>query len=212
MTVDLTRKESIGPDFSTVGHDTNIFCGWAVFNRLRYYIEEDEKGDDDDAVTDKRKMLTDISAREHEILGNKEYLTKYYDTYYGILNQGGLTLISNAYIRLFHNILFEVAKNIDLKKMDERAGEAIKMARKAVVKKINIWKPTFQRLVKPLELTRSESADELLEELTMKIFNARTAFVVKRYQAIHFARGGKKEHRSTSREERKGENKKRKQN
>jgi len=85
------------------------------------------------------------------------------------------------------------------------------LAREEVMMNMSTWTLSLKEITNDLHLQNREvSCSTLLNEIIEKAFNAKANSVMKRYQSIFLARGGKHASQSTMREERKFEGKGRK--
>ena len=193
-------------DWKTVGMDLNTFVGYSLFSVNKKYGTYGTLGKGE-INEDKYWILLDMIAKEEDICENKEYLENHYDQYFRILNGGGLTLVSPRYSKLFHNILFEVAKKVNVYAINTEKSEVMKKAR------AEIWatlpgraKLLAEDHLKGLPLNNAKvSCLDLLQEIVTKLFNSKANSILKRYYSTYLARGGKKSSRSTQRELRKHE-------
>jgi len=192
-------------DEDAVGRDLNIFVGYSLFSLKKKYgnSQELEPGDENE---DKHWLLTDIVAKEEDIENNEEYMSKYYDQYYSILNRGGMTLVSPRFAGFFHRILVEITRYLNTKKMREEKDQWMKLSRQRIERDLPVWSRELQSLAEGVHMINPEKAcKELLEEIVRKTFNSQGNAVLKRYYAFFLARGGKESSRSTLRESRKQE-------
>ena len=150
---------------------------------------------------------------EDDIAPNKEYVEKYCDPYYVILNRGDMTFVAPRYAPFFHRILFEKAKCVNMKNMVEDKNKFMSIARERVTKNIPAWSKKLEILSEGVHLVNPEKAcHDLLEEIIAKTFNSKGSAVLKRYHLMFLARGGKEASQSSLRESRKQEGLGRKQN
>jgi len=193
-------------DFATIGTDVNTFVGFSLFSLKKKYGDFEELANGSDHE-DKYWLLTDLVATEHEISCNEEYCTKYYDTYYVVLNRGDMTLVSPRYADLFHKILFQMSKILNVMKMVENRNKFMEQARDEVARNLPSWSKELERRAEGVYMVNPEKACEaLLSEIVTKIFNSKGNAVLKRYYSMFLARGGKEQSsRSTLRESRKQE-------
>ena len=202
-TLDIVPGANI--DHKTVGTDVNTFVGFSLFSLKKRYgnIEVLAPGHEEE---DKFWLLTDMVALEADIVDNDEYLSKYYDSYYVILNRGDMTLVSPRYITLCHEILYKISMRVNMKKMIENKGEFVIIAREMVEKNLPAWSVELRRLSEGVHLVNAEKAcNALMSEIVQKTFNAKVSSVIKRYHSMFLARGGKEASRSSLREVRKQE-------
>ena len=202
-TLDIVPGANI--DHNTVGTDVNTFVGFSLFSLKKRYgnIEVLAPGHEEE---DKFWLLTDMVALEADIVDNDEYLSKYYDSYYVILNRGDMTLVSPRYITLCHEILYKISMRVNMKKMIENKGEFVIIAREMVEKNLPAWSVELRRLSEGVHLVNAEKAcNALMSEIVQKTFNAKVSSVIKRYHSMFLARGGKEASRSSLREVRKQE-------
>jgi hypothetical protein len=192
-------------DFETIGLDMNTFVGYSLFSLKKKYGIIDELAAGYEAE-DKFWLLTDMIATEEDIVVNSEYVSKYYDAYYVILNRGDMTLVSPRYAPLFHGILYQIAKSLNVKKMVEDKDKFMTIARDEVLKNLPVWSKKLQKLAEGVFLVNQEKAcHDLLSEIVQKTFNSKGNAVLKRYYSMFLARGGKASSRSSLRESRKQE-------
>ena len=76
--------------------DVNRFVGFAVHKMKEIYARNDD--DEDVYRRDCSVALRDMAVCETDIIGNEEYVKKYYPLSDQFLNQGRLTLISPKHI------------------------------------------------------------------------------------------------------------------
>jgi hypothetical protein len=188
-----------------VGKDVNTFFGYSLFSLKAKYGDWESLGEGD-TDEDKFWILHDLISNEEEIIGNEQYLAKYYDQYLGILNRGGMTLVSPRYAHLFHGILFAIALKVNESKVIEHKDKCMEVARGEIREQMPGWKQRLVGLTKHLPLSQpKEACAEFLEEVLWKAFHAKGNSIVKRYYSKYLARGGKKSSQSSQREERKQE-------
>ena len=184
--------------------EMNRFFGWALFSirritRKRIMREMTEEDEPDSVLT----ILKDMSVFEHEIVDNEDYLEKYYAPIDRIYNEGWLTLVSPKFADLGHEVMISIVGHIDIKKVKERRGECVLIARKEVEKDVQErLMPTF------LELTEDKNVDEderrsLFLAIVRKTFNSRVGGLLRYYKSIKLNRGTKGENNSALREEKK---------
>ena len=204
-TTDPNKPPAACVDYATIGRDVNTFIGYSVFALHKHYTHE-QKFNEFQVVADKYWILTDMRVKEEDIINDQDYITKYYDSYYAILNRGGLTLIAPRYIQLFHGILFHISQYVNQTKMVEERDEFLKLARSQVMKQVPHWSLKLEAITNGLPLLNSQTATkEVMRELVTKIFNSRGNSIIKRYYSTYLARGGKTASQSSSRELRKQE-------
>ena len=193
-------------DFATIGTDVNTFVGFSLFSLKKKYGDFEELGNGSDDE-DKYWLLTDVVATEDEISCNEDYCSKYYDSYYVVLNRGDMTLVSPRYAELFHKILFQISKMLNVIKMVENRNKFMEQARDEVARNLPAWSKDLERRAEGVYMVNPEkTCEELLSEIVTKIFNSKGNAVLKRYYSMFLARGGKEQSsRSTLRESRKQE-------
>jgi len=187
-------------NYSMVASDVNTFIGFSLFSLKKKYgvVEELAPGY---AQEDKYWLLTDMIAVEDDVRNDEEYLTTYYDTYYVILNRGDMTLVAPRYAKLFHGMLFQIARSVNITKMVEDKNMFLLKARAEVKKHLPAWSKSLLILSDGVHLVHPEKACcELLEEILEKTFNAKGSAVLKRYRSMYLARGGKEASQSSLRE------------
>ena len=203
--ISLGKVTSI--DFITVGHDVNIYFGYALHRISRKYKEYEELGMGGD--TEEFELLTHIIAAGEDIASDPEYLNQYYDHYLDFLNRGGMTMVSGQYVKLFHRIFYEICLRLNIQKLfHEKNEKAMVLARAKVMSQLPGWVKELQQIAAAeLQLDEpSQVCTKLLSAIITKVFNARTNTVLKRYQSTHLAaRGGAKSSQSSMRDERKHE-------
>ena len=205
------RGKVMSIDFATIGHNVNSYFGYALHRVNREYRQYEEVGKGGDA--DEFELLTHMIAAGENIVSDQAYLNEYYDHYFNFLNQGGMTMVSPLYVKLFHTIFYEICLCLNKKKLfDEKDKKAMALARATVMNQLNGWVQEVQ-MIASSELQFEDPAKvcmKLLSKIITKVFNARTNTVLKRYQSTHLARGGCTSSKSSMREERKHEGKGRK--
>ena len=140
-------------------------------------------------------------AKEKNIINNAEYVSKYYDAYYLVLNRGGMTLIAPRYANLFHGILFQIVSFLNMEKMVEEKTDFMVNARAKTKMNLPAWSKKLEQLAEGVHLVNPEKAcSGLMAEIVTKVFNSRGSSVLKRYHSMFLARGGKQASRSTLRE------------
>ena len=120
-----------------------------------------------------------------------------------------MTLVSpRRYVELFHKILFQMSKILNVIKMVENRNKFMEQARDEVARNLpSWWSEDLERRAEEVYMVNPEKAcEELLSEIVTKIFNSKGNAVLKRYYSMFLARGGKEQSsRSTLRESRKQE-------
>ena len=120
-----------------------------------------------------------------------------------------MTLVSpRRYVELFHKILFQMSKILNVMKMVENRNKFMEQARDEVARNLpSWWSEDLERRAEEVYMVNPEKAcEELLSEIVTKIFNSKGNAVLKRYYSMFLARGGKEQSsRSTLRESRKQE-------
>ena len=144
-------------DYTTIATDVNTFVGFSLFSLKKKYgdFEKLTIGKDQE---DKFWLLTDIAATEEDIKDNNEYCSKYYDSYYVILNRGDMTIVSPRYVDLFHQILFQISRNLNVVKMIENQNNFLENARANVERNLPAWSKEFQRRAEGVFMVDPEKA------------------------------------------------------
>jgi hypothetical protein len=186
--------------WATIGMDVNTFVGFSLFSLKKKYgiIDELAAGYEHE---DKYWLLTDMVAKEKNIINNPEYVSKYYDAYYLVFNRGDMTLIAPRYANLFHGILYQIVSFLNMKNMVEEKTDFMVNARAKTKMNLPAWSKKLEQLAEGVHLVNPEKAcSGLMTEIVTKVFNSRGSSVLKRYHSMFLARGGKQASRSTLRE------------
>jgi hypothetical protein len=140
-------------------------------------------------------------ATENDVMKSETYVKEYYDSYYLVFNRGGMTLVAPRYARLFHGILYQISKLLNVETMIEDKTEFMVKARQKTRIHLPAWAKKLEVLAEGVCMVNPEKACRgLMEEIVAKIFNSKGSSVLKRYHSIFLARGGKHASRSTLRE------------
>ena len=186
--------------WATVGMDVNTFVRYSLFALKKKYgiIEELAPGYE---YEDKYWLLTDMVAKEKDIMDSESYVKEYYDSYFLVFNRGDRTLIAPRYAKLFHGILYQISKLLSVEEMIEEKTEFMLKARQETRMHLPAWAKKLEVLAEGVYMVNPEKACKgLMEEIVAKVFNSKGNSVLKRYHSIFLARGGKHASRSTLRE------------
>ena len=103
-----------------------------------------------------------------------------------------MTLVSPRYAHLFHEILWEIAKCLNVNKMVEEKNGLFELARREINDNLPAWSMQPQSIAEGVHMVNPEKAcHALLSEIFQKTFNSKGSAVLKRYYSIFLARGGK---------------------
>ena len=117
-----------------------------------------------------------------------------------------MTLVSPRYAHLFHEILWEIAKCLNVNKMVEEKNGLFELARREINDNLPAWSMQLQSIAEGVHMVNPEKAcHELLSEIVQKTFNSKGSAVLKRYYSIFLARGGKESSQCNLLESRKQE-------
>ena len=109
-----------------------------------------------------------------------------------------MTLVSPRYAHLFHEILWEIAKCLNVNKMVEEKNGLFELARREINDNLPAWSMQLQSIAEGVHMVNPEKAcHELLSEIVQKTFNSKGSAVLKRYYSIFLARGGKESSQCT---------------
>ena len=124
--------------WATVGMDVNTFVGYSLFALKKKYgiIEELAPGYE---YEDKYWLLTDMVAKEKDIMDSESYVKEYYDSYFLVFNRGDRTLIAPRYAKLFHGILYQISKLLSVEEMIEEKTEFMLKARQETRIHLPAW-------------------------------------------------------------------------
>ena len=182
----------------------NTFVGFSLFSLKKKYggFEDLENGLEQE---DKFWLLTDLVATEDDmsrgLLAVPRFVLRH-------LNRGNMTLVSPRYVDLFHQILFQISRSLNVVKKIENRSNFMTNARDEVMRNLSAWSKEIQlRATGGVYMVDPEkTCRELLSEIVEKIFNSKGNAVLKRHYSMFLARGGKEQSsRSTLRESRKQE-------
>eukprot|EP00527_Entomoneis_sp_CCMP2396_P001271 CAMPEP_0198154806 /NCGR_PEP_ID=MMETSP1443-20131203/68802_1 /TAXON_ID=186043 /ORGANISM="Entomoneis sp., Strain CCMP2396" /LENGTH=128 /DNA_ID=CAMNT_0043821521 /DNA_START=1362 /DNA_END=1744 /DNA_ORIENTATION=- len=118
--------------------------------------------------------LRDMAVCETDIIGNEEYVKKYYPLSDQFLNQGRLTLISPKHILWAHKLMSVISKATETSKIVTLQDHCVKEARVLVCNLVSeeIF-PDFQQQMMFIGIDKKETMMKLLDKVVEKAFNAR---------------------------------------
>ena len=182
----------------------NRLLGWAV-SKLKHHYERKYHAKkysktkqsidtvlDADAAAEIAKYLGNMKIFHHEAIVNETYMALYYDTSTQILNNGGLSLISEQYFPFGYELLRRVRDSFSENDLKLHGNESVKKAFDTLTAQASI-----RRVFDACDKNAGSSLDDcfkcmIFEELVRKVFHARVNEVIKKYKEQHFGRHSKK--------------------
>jgi hypothetical protein len=99
-----------------------------------------------------------------------------------------MALVSPRYAELFHKILFQMSKMLNVIKMVENRNKFMEQARDEVARNLPSWSKDLERRAEGVYMVNPEKAcEELLSEI-VTIFNSKGNAVLKRYYSMSCSR------------------------
>jgi hypothetical protein len=134
-------------------------------------------------------FLTDMTMLEHEILGDKEYLTQFYDAAFMLRNNGFLTLVRPKYAKFGLRVMIEIAESFNEERLLSIGNNPIDRAKTEVRENKDLQRH-FLACCKDVEYFTEQTKLEVLSELLVKACNARFGTITDRFCSETIGRGG----------------------
>ena len=182
--------------------EMNRFVGWALYDVRTKTRKRKRNGMIDECEADSiLTLLKVMSAFEHEIVDNEDYLNKYYAPIDRIYNEGWLTLVSPKFADLGHKVLISIVEHIDVDTVMSERENCVKNAREKINEDVkNHLMRTFLELTEDMDILE-ETRINLFLKLVRKTVNCRVGALIRYYKSITINRGTKGENSSVFREE-----------